>query len=615
MDAPKDVGGAADAGSGASDSTLTASAAGSPNESHDVARGEQAAFRGPLYEVKSEHARGGLGRIMKAEDRRLGRLVAIKELLRTADDEGRRFLREVQLTARLQHPGVVPIYEAGRWPDGKPYYVMKFVDGRTLKDVLRDLKNIDERLALLPKVIAIAETMAYVHSEHVIHRDLKPSNILIGPFGETVIVDWGLAKDLNAPRPDAVVEAATRAGSDDETVEGTVLGTPSYMPPEQARGEALDERADVYSLGAVLYELFTGEAPYAAASSAEAVQRVLEGPPVALAKRVHGVARDLIAIVDKAMERDPARRYANAGELAADLTRFQTVQLVSAHEYSRSGLLARWIAQHRGQVVVALISLTLLVVAGVVSVRRIVRERDRAEARSDELILTHARSQLGNDPTAALAWAKTYPLSGPAWNEVGDLAVDAAGRGIAKHVFRHVGRPVVLGAFSRDGQRFAVEDEGNTIKIVDVQSGRALAKLHHGGDQLTDLDWMRDDRTLFVRHWRMGAPELIDVATGQVTTLSGHSRKVNVAIAPRGELAVTHDDEGLVKVWDPQTKTGRTIAGPERGIVEAITDGHTVALAGKKGSLELYDLGTGQSRVLAAHGALPRGMRFSNDGH
>src|SRR5262249_25166329 len=131
---------------------------------------------GPGYEVQGEHARGGLGRILKADDRRLGRPVALKELLRSGTHETRRLLPEAHLTARLQRPGVVPVYEAGRWANGTHFYAMKFVDGRTLKEVIRNSGTLDERLALLPKLIAVAETMAYAHSQRVIHRDLKPSN-------------------------------------------------------------------------------------------------------------------------------------------------------------------------------------------------------------------------------------------------------------------------------------------------------------------------------------------------------------------------------------------------------------------------------------------------------
>ncbi|MGN6108496.1 MAG: serine/threonine-protein kinase, partial [Kofleriaceae bacterium] len=217
------------------------------------------------YHQVGEHARGGLGRIVRAVDRRLGRTVAVKELLRHDGSHEARFLREAMITARLEHPGIVPVHEAGRWPNGDPYYVMKLVEGRTLKELICERRTLRDRLALLPHVIAIADAVGYAHSEGVIHRDLKPSNVIVGEFGETIVVDWGLARDrrLDAPEPSgsgAVPATTALSGSwsssapGASTVSGKVVGTPSYMSPEQARGDQVDERADVYAIGTVLYE-------------------------------------------------------------------------------------------------------------------------------------------------------------------------------------------------------------------------------------------------------------------------------------------------------------------------------------------------------------------------
>ncbi|MBA2543504.1 MAG: serine/threonine protein kinase, partial [Deltaproteobacteria bacterium] len=152
------------------------------------------------YEQVCEHARGGLGRVVRAVDKRLGRTVAVKELLpraangSTAANEAR-FLREALITARLEHPGIVPVHEAGRWPSGDPYYVMKLVEGRTLKELIHASSTLRDRLSLLPHVTAVADAVGYAHSQGVIHRDLKPSNVIVGEFGETIVVDWGLARD------------------------------------------------------------------------------------------------------------------------------------------------------------------------------------------------------------------------------------------------------------------------------------------------------------------------------------------------------------------------------------------------------------------------------------
>ena len=213
------------------------------------------------YELSGVHARGGLGRIVKARDHRLHRTVAIKELLQRTPSTEARFVREALITARLEHPGIVPVHEAGRWPSGDPYYSMKLVSGRTLKELIQASDTLEARLALVPHVLAVAEAIAYAHSQRIIHRDIKPANVIVGDFGETVVVDWGLAKDLSGQLPEAELAEVAVLSAPGTTAVGNIMGTPSYMSPEQARGEELDARADVYSLGAMLYEVLVGEPP------------------------------------------------------------------------------------------------------------------------------------------------------------------------------------------------------------------------------------------------------------------------------------------------------------------------------------------------------------------
>jgi hypothetical protein len=362
------------------------------------------------YVVEGEFARGGMGRILSARDRRLGRAVALKELQADALDEAARFVREALVTARLQHPAIVPIYEAGRWPDGSPFYAMKLVSGRSLDALIRAASGLPERLALLPHLLAVAEAVAYAHSERVIHRDLKPANVLVGAFGETVLVDWGLAKDLSQPSAgDSGAAAATPspAGSG-ETVVGSVLGTPAYMPPEQARGETVDERADVYALGAMLYYLLVGAPPHAGTTVQEVLAAAATQRPEPVETREPAAPGDLAAIVAKAMEPLPQRRYPTAAALAADLRRFQTGQLVSAHRYSPRELLRRFVRQHRaaiGVAVVSLLAVAAAIVAGFVGIDHQARiakaERDRArlEAEKATQVSAFLREMLGSaDP-------------------------------------------------------------------------------------------------------------------------------------------------------------------------------------------------------------------------
>ncbi|HEX9185743.1 MAG TPA: serine/threonine-protein kinase, partial [Vicinamibacteria bacterium] len=247
------------------------------------------------YAVAGEHARGGMGRILRALDRRLGRVVAVKELREDAADGGPRFVREALVTARLQHPSIVPIYEAGLWPEGAPFYAMKLVEGRSLEALLRECPSLGARLALLPHLIAVAEAIAYAHREGVVHRDLKPANVLVGPFGETVVVDWGLAKDLRVAGADEAGDGGAAVVSSGATVVGSVMGTPQYMAPEQARGEPVDERADVWALGAILYYLLAGSPPWTGRSAAETIAAAGAEPPPPIETREPSAPRDLVA--------------------------------------------------------------------------------------------------------------------------------------------------------------------------------------------------------------------------------------------------------------------------------------------------------------------------------
>ena len=334
------------------------------------------------YVVGRELARGGMGRIRVATDRRLGRQVAIKEILVRDGELAQRFEREARITARLQHPSIVAVYEAGLLPTGMPFYAMPLMQGRSLDEEIAKTRSLSDRMALVPSVLAVADAMAYAHGERVIHRDLKPRNVLIGAFGETVVIDWGLAKDLDAPNH---VPAAARSGARTadplETELGEVMGTPAYMPPEQAEGGSVDARADVYAIGALLVHVLTGRPPYEGRSVIDMLEAVKTTAPAHVLAREPNAPTDLVTIIDRAMARDPDARYPTARELAADLRRFQTGQLVGAHRYTAGELVARWFRKHRTAVSVAALAAVVLVVVGIIAVRNVVQARGVAEAR------------------------------------------------------------------------------------------------------------------------------------------------------------------------------------------------------------------------------------------
>ncbi|MGE5182255.1 MAG: protein kinase domain-containing protein [Acidobacteriota bacterium] len=347
------------------------------------------------YVVIEEVARGGMGRILRARDRRLGREVALKENFVKTGDPARRFEREAKITARLQHPSIVQLHEAGKWPTGEPFFAMQLVSGKSLDKVIAQATTLDQRLALLPNALAVADAIAYAHSQGVIHRDLKPRNVIVGSFGETVVIDWGLAKDVSGKVPDvdAVDEPTGEGSGNDETEAGTVMGTPSYMPPEQALGQPVDERADVYALGAVLFHMLAGRPPVTGTSSDAVLAKVVAGEVPPLAEVQPGVPKDLLAIVGKAMAAEARDRYPSARELAHDLRRFQTGQLVSAHRYSRAQLLARWLRRHRTAVAITAVAATIVVAVGAISVQRIMRAERVADAERREAVQNRADAE------------------------------------------------------------------------------------------------------------------------------------------------------------------------------------------------------------------------------
>jgi serine/threonine-protein kinase len=292
------------------------------------------------YEILEEIAHGGMGAVFKVRDPDLGRTLALKILLdchKDRPDLQRRFLEEAQIGGQLQHPGLVPVHELGHLPDRRPFFTMKLVKGRTLADHLKERASpaVD-----LPRLLTIFEqvcqTVAYAHSRGVIHRDLKPANVMVGSFGEVQVMDWGLAKLLGqppAPQPAGGVGASTiyssRASDTDEsaTRAGTVLGTPAYMPPEQARGQVdhLDERCDVFGLGAVLCEILTGQPPYCGTREqvvAAATQGDLDDACARLERC--GADAELVRLAQQCLAFKPLDRPANADAVARALTAHRT---------------------------------------------------------------------------------------------------------------------------------------------------------------------------------------------------------------------------------------------------------------------------------------------------
>lgn len=286
-------------------------------QAYKPATGEELPFETPgRYGADEvELGRGGIGRVILRTDVLLGREVAVKELLpqhQQARDVTERFLTEAKVTARLEHPGIVPVYELGRRPDGSLYYAMKRVQGRTLEQALEACSSLADRLTLMQHVLDVVQTLAYAHSHGVIHRDLKPANVMVGQFGETQVLDWGLARVRGVNDVSPTGESSIPSGAaTSSTMAGQLLGTPSYMSPEQAAGNnaAVDERSDVWCLGAMVFETLTGQSLF----EAEDVHSMLEAVRVAPVRKVRQLEPEapkaLADVADRALQRDPAKRF------------------------------------------------------------------------------------------------------------------------------------------------------------------------------------------------------------------------------------------------------------------------------------------------------------------
>lgn len=275
-------------------------------------------FSATKYTFVKELGRGGMGVVCLAEDSELDRLVAIK-VLNTPEltkDLSDRMIREAQIIARLEHPGIVPVHDVGTLPDGRIFYAMKYVRGSRLDEYAAQGASLRDRLR---KFQSVCEAVAFAHAHGVIHRDLKPQNIMIGSFGEVLVLDWGVAKIRDDPRSSAAYQ----------TDDGTVIGTQNYMSPEQARGEIdqLDERADIYSLGAVLSFLMKDQTK--------------------VTKAAHAIAAKATATAKE-------NRYATASELSADIGRLLDAEPVSAYRENVFERVSRWIGKNRFLVLLVL---------------------------------------------------------------------------------------------------------------------------------------------------------------------------------------------------------------------------------------------------------------------
>jgi hypothetical protein len=556
------------------------------------------------YRLGAELGRGGMGRVVEAFDIQLGRTVALKEVLpKGGRGTVRRFEREVQLTARLEHPSIVPIYDSGVTADGRPFYVMRRVSGRPFDELVARARGLGERLTLLPPLLAAIDAVAHAHRRGVIHRDIKPQNILVGELGETIVIDWGLAKVIGEEDTPSS-ELTPSPGSSLQTQVGSVFGTPGFMSPEQARGEELGPRGDVFALGATLYQMLAGTPPHHGTSATEVIDKTARHDVRPLAEVAPGAPAELVAIVDKALAFDPMKRYPNAGALGEDVRRFLAGQLVAAHRYTRRQHVVRFAKRHRAPLGVAALATVAVAALAWFGVSRILTERDAADAarreavsgrdaaekardeiaeRNDALVVTQARALLESNPTEAAATLKALSPTSPRQPEARAIAQAAAARGVA-WALEGTRELTIIAELAPGGDRLLQVTRDGVVRVWDLEqrklhlmrsyaretramwvgAARVLVMHPRSPPQLLDpvantseplaVDPISQAaasatgaRVVFTTAAR-GA-KLLDVASRAVTELPTEHKLDDLAIAPDGSWAALVDhDRGVVVV-------------------------------------------------------------------
>ena len=564
------------------------------------------------YQLGSEIARGGMGRVVDATDTRLGRAVAFKEALTSDADSLQRFEREIRITARLEHPSIVPVHDAGDSASGAPFYVMRKVSGQPLERLVAAAETLGQRLALIPHIVDSAQAIAHAHGRGIVHRDIKPSNILVGDLGETVVIDWGLAKEIDEPdepvgRPlvDLTDTLKTRAG--------IVYGTPGFMAPEQLRGAPVDERCDVYALGATLYHLLSRKPPHHAKTADEMMKAAVASPPTPIRELVDGVPPDLSTIVDKALAHDPTVRYQNARALAEDLQRFLTGQLVASHHYSPLEKLVRLVRKNRGVSAAVL----ALIVIGAAAVVRIVIERNRAdraaaaaevqraeaEHRAEELTLAQARYNVDLNPTKAVAMVK--PLARRYWREARAIGAAAHAAGVAWSL--PAAKQTLSLEMSRDGKFALSGGRDGVVRIHDLvgRTTRELVDLR-APVQARYADLGR------VVAWHDDHLVVLDPATGRRRDLAAPAPIADLAVA--GSTAYWVDRKQALWRLDLAGAVPVALALDEPVTGLAVSpDGHWIALAGER-HLFLLDRTQPAAQALEVTYGVTRELTWSPDG-
>ncbi|MGC4119311.1 MAG: serine/threonine-protein kinase [Myxococcales bacterium] len=566
-------------------------------------------------------------------------------------------MREARVTGQLEHPNIVPVYDLGRRKDGALYYSMRFVRGVTLSEKLKSCKTLQERLRLLRPFMDICSAVAYAHSRGVIHRDLKPSNAMVGEFGETVLLDWGIAK-VRGKRDIRAVDIANEQKlmaeyAVAETVDGAAIGTPAYMSPEQAAGKVdeIDERSDVWGLGAILYQILTGSPPNTGKTQAELFTAVLAGHVRPVLDVCREAPPELAAICEKALRKEKTRRYKTAKDIADEIETFLTGGRVTAYRYTSWELLRRFAEQNKKAMAAA--ALVLVAIVGALILVSFALRREsiaRADAKRESTIahfnLAEARAKEADQQredfrfATAAGLAAESMLNNPAHPKGSFYVPEFAGEHAearqllvkaASTIYQtrqnslvdlaatfKLEEALTQVAYSADGKRLAVGSYDGKLHIFDVQARELFKTLEGHKDRIYTIAWSADGRML-ASAGRDRRVILWDPQTGaQIKALEGHENLVyQVAFSPDATLLASASWDRTVRLWDVASgETLKTLPHDDQVLAAAFSpDGRLLATGGADHQLRVWRLpGLEPVLTMAAFTTEVRSLAFSPDG-
>ncbi|MBI4618049.1 MAG: protein kinase [Planctomycetes bacterium] len=638
------------------------------------------------YPVVEELGRGGMSAVYLVRDEELDRPVAAKVLRAhpafLRPDQLVRFHAEARITGQLEHPNIPPVHEMGRSADGRPYFTMKRIEGESLAAILagekaRELEGRPAELSLaelLQTFLKICDGVAFAHSRGVMHRDLKPANIMVGRFGEVLVVDWGLAKirgqgeEGRGQEEEKQQQEAGVAGDPGshpfKTEMGSVMGTPVYMSPEQAEGRSdeIDERSDIYSLGAMLYELLSLEPPFTGKTVEEVISKVLTEDLVPPSRRAPGrnIPWELDAVVQRAMEPRKKDRYGSVEELRADVARFLGGHPLEAATYRVWHLLAKWASRHRpavtaggvaAAVVLASVAAAFVQIAGA-------RDREAQERRKAEDALSASQTALEREKRALAGEAERRAEAESALADAlvfkGDVALSegrlldagvffwgAARRAESARTYAArfaLPRPflvlsgtlrgheglVVAVAGSREGDLVATASLDGTAGVWDARTGERRLALPSGRGPVTAValspagDLLATGAAGELRLWRLPDGNLAAAheTPGDVTALAFSPDGSLLAAGLAGSNETGSGESPRAFLWDvARQELARTLPVPRDVFAVAFSpDGRRLATGGALPS-EIWDVASGEKvRSLAGHDLYVTSVAFSPDG-